>query len=75
MHPGPLVHDTPERPDLIGRDVPALTAAERQQMWQDKMIEFAQMLNGGYDVANPQIQMQFFGLLDESKASGYYKVI
>jgi hypothetical protein len=70
-----LQFDSPARPDLIGRDTPALTAIQRQQMWADKMVEFAQLLNGvGATGAAPSIPLQIFGLLDDSKASGFYKV-
>ena len=72
---GPLQHDTDARPELIGRDIPPLTASQRQQMWFDKMVELSQMINFGATGKTPSIPMQMFGLLDESKESGFYKVL
>jgi hypothetical protein len=71
---GPLMFATPERPDLVGRDVPALSGEDRRQQWFDKMVEFAQVMNSGSTGAKPTIPMQIFGLLDSSMESGFYKV-
>ena len=79
-----------QRPDLIGRDVPAVTAAgdhisawksrfvhsisEKQQNWLDKLTEFCQVINYGNTGKAPYIPLQVFGLLDSAKSKGYYKV-
>lgn len=70
---GPLEHATPERPDLIGRDVAAHTAAEKQKQWAEKLIEVCQLLNSGALGQSVPLPLQVYGLLDGSKESGFYK--
>ncbi len=85
---GPLTSASEERPDLIGRDVPAVLALEKQQMWFDKLTELAQVaqypmlfnspitsqvLNFGSTGEAPSIPLQIFALLDSPMKYGYYK--
>jgi len=70
---GPLKYSSKERPDLVGRDVPAVTVAEKQQNWLDKLTEFCQVINYGNTGKAPYIPLQVFGLLDSAKSKGFYK--